>query len=182
MEFQKILNANNHTFREVWKIYDESFPLDERRDSEQQSELLRDSNYSFFSIIQNRLPIGLLGVWQFSEFDFIEHFAISKSLRNNNLGSEAIKEYSKRITKTLILETERPDTNQMTERRIQFWQRNGFKLNSYDYIQPPYSSKKSPLPMYLMSNPTQLSEGEFESVRANIHKVVYNLKSPLLLA
>ena len=123
--------------------------------------------------------IGLLGIWQFKKFNFIEHFAVREDLRGQGLGSQMIQDYAKSDAKPIVLETERPKTK-IAKRRIGFWQRNGFILNEYDYIQPPYSPEKYPVPMFLMSKPHPLTPEEFESYRTSIHTAVYERKSPLV--
>ncbi len=85
----------------------------------------------------------------------------------------------KTIDCIVVLETERPEGSSIAERRIGFWQRTGFALNNYNYIQPPYGSSKSSVPLFLMTYPKKLSVEEFEKVRKNIHIIIYGLKKPL---
>lgn len=170
----------NKLTEESWKIYEESFPEDERRNLAQQKNLLNRTDYKFISIKDNDKILGLLGIWEFKNFSFIEHFAIDKNLRNKGLGSKIIKEYFNSANKLVILETELPNANDMAPRRIEFWKRTGFNLNLYDYIQPPYSKGKSPVPLYLMSYPREISEKEFKNIRKDMHAKVYGLKNPLI--
>ena len=119
MEFERILEDNNE-FRAIWKIYEEAFPADERRNLDNQIKVLRNENYNMYSIKDNRKIIGLFCVWNFKDFLFGEHFAIKKELRNRDLGKRALPEFlSKKSYKIFIGEVERPETD-ITKRRIKF--------------------------------------------------------------
>ena len=61
-----------------------------------------------------------------------------------------------------------------------FFEKLGFKLNRYDYTQPPYGRGKKPVKMYIMSHPAALTEKEFSFVRDKLHKKVYGLEKALV--
>lgn len=178
MEFRKISSARNSLFESVWSIYEESFPLDERRTKQAQEKIFKEKKYQFYAIREGSECMGLLAAWNLKEYTFVEHFAIRKDVRSRGLGSQAMHAYCIQEPK-LVLETERP-TSEIAQRRIEFWKRAGFKLNTYNYVQPPYGSGKNPVPMYLMTAPSALTDNEFYLLRNEIHKTVYGLKSPLL--
>lgn len=173
MKFKIIKDTKNKEFEELWKIYEYSFPADERRNLEQQSELLKNKKYRFQAIYDNSDLIGFIAIWNFSQFNFIEHFAVKEELRNKGLGRKLIEEYKKRSDKFLVLETERPEAGDMAKRRISFWGRNKFILNIYDYIQPSYGLGKSPVPLFLMTYPKHIDIKLFRIFRDLIHKKVY---------
>lgn len=78
----------------------------------------------------------------------------------------------------IVVEVERPNTD-ITQRRIEFYKKVGFKLNKYDYIQPPYGVGKNPVPMFLMTFPNKIKESEFILIRKKLHSDVYGLKEPI---
>ncbi|HLF54158.1 MAG TPA: GNAT family N-acetyltransferase [Candidatus Nanoarchaeia archaeon] len=177
MRLEQILDTESSEFKSVWEIYESSFPSDERRDINQQTELLKNPLYKFFAAYDNGSIVGIIGTWQIDDFVFIEHFAIKEGLRGAGLGTALLNAFIP--TKKIVLETERPVTD-TAKRRIAFYERLGFRLNTYDYTQPAYSSDKKPVPMFLMSYPESLSVSEFTEIRRSLHTQVYCLEKPLI--
>ena len=73
----------------------------------------------------------------------------------------------------LVLEVEMPD-NELAQRRIGFYQRQGFQLwDECPYEQPPYHPEDESLPMYLMVH-GPLTPEAFPAVCTLIHREVYH--------
>ena len=178
MKLERIVSSESEQFNEVWQIYEMSFPADERRNLQQQTELLKHNQYQFFAAYDGDKIVGLLATWKFDDFLFMEHFAVREELRNSGTGTKIMKEFLGNVT-LAVGEVERPET-EMARRRIGFWERQGFKLNRYDYTQPWYSKEKQLVPMFIISYPREISEDEFSSIREKVHKTVYGLETPLM--
>ena len=76
------------------------------------------------------------------------------------------------------LEVEMPD-NEMAQRRIGFYQRQGFALWNYPYLQPPYRQGDDFLPMYLMVYGNLQCEKDVEQVKDCIYREVYGIEQPV---
>ena len=63
---------------------------------------------------------------------------------------------------------------EMAQRRIGFYQRNGFTLWENEYYQPPYKAGDSFLPMRLMVHGALDSQKDYEKVKQRIYRDVYN--------
>ena len=74
----------------------------------------------------------------------------------------------------ICLEVEFPD-NEISRRRIGFYERNGFVLNNYPYIQPPISEGRNPVPLKIMTTDKGITEEQFNKIRALLYKYVYNV-------
>lgn len=67
-------------------LYIESFPYNERRDTNYLLKLAESSDAMHFtSINDDDILCGLLIYWNFKDFYYIEHFAIFPEMRNKNL-------------------------------------------------------------------------------------------------
>lgn len=162
-------------FREAWSIYTSSFPADERRNFCKQLEVLRDKQYSFRPLRDAEGSVtALLARWDFGSFIFIEHLAVDSKHRGKGLGSEIMKQFLAGKGQ-VILECEPPELSREAEARIKFYERLGFKVNNFDYIQPPYSAGKKPLPMRILSYPEKLSPAEYEKIRDTLYDKVYRV-------
>lgn len=156
-------------------LYLDSFPPDERRDWKELMELTNCPNFTFYCIINENVPVGLVTLWEWSEFTFIEHFAIDKTFRGRGIGTEVIDQLKKKTSAKIILETEIPAT-QSAIRRVAFYTRLGFQACGEEYYQPPYSIDKKAVKMLLMSYPGNIIKKEFMAIRSILYKEVYQIK------
>jgi GNAT superfamily N-acetyltransferase len=106
-----------------------------------------------------------------------ERLAIKKELRGKGYGSKAIERLISKYPK-IVLEVEKPDTCN-ARRRISFYERLGFILNLYPYLQPPYNPRMHPVPLFLMSFPHKLNKGEFRQTKDILYERVYHQTHPL---
>lgn len=177
---------NETDFPEIYRIMQASFPDDEYRPYEEQLALFKEPEYRIYyrpaagpedvrkhsaenSAIQ---AAGFLAVWEFEPFIYIEHFAVDPALRNSGTGSAMLQELVKQYQKPICLEVELPE-DELTRRRIGFYERNGFACNEYPYIQPPISKGKSPVPLRIMTYGSVITQETFEEMKEVLYRRVY---------
>ncbi|MCM1066740.1 MAG: GNAT family N-acetyltransferase [Muribaculaceae bacterium] len=114
---------------------------------------------------------GLVTTWHFDHFNYIEHFATMPALRGAGVGSYTLQSLIQGFDTPWVLEVERPAAdNPMAARRIAFYERNGFHLLDYDYIQPPYAPGLPEVPLLLMSTDPHIDPHHVAQV---LHREVY---------
>lgn len=170
---KSISDLSDPVLNQVEKTYNDSFPECERR----AFSLIRDMvmNNSFFhiyAVYKNDIYVGFITTWAFESFIYVEHFAIDESARNGGIGGKVLAQYLSEIGAPVVLEVELP-TEEMSKRRIGFYERLGFKLDDHVYFQPPYRKGESFIEMRLMSYGDIDMDKSFELVQDNIHKYVY---------
>ena len=158
---------NETDFPEIYRIMQASFPDDEYRPYEEQIALFQELEYRIYY-----MPAGFLAVWEFESFIYIEHFAVDPALRNSGTGSAMLQELVKQYQKPICLEVELPE-DELTRRRIGFYERNGFVFNEYPYIQPPISKGKSPVPLRIMTYGSAITRETFEEMKEVLYRRVY---------
>ena len=77
--------------------------------------------------------------------------------------------------KPVILEVELP-TGELEARRIAFYERNGFVMNPFEYMQPAMGEDRHAIPLRIMSYPKRLFADEFETMRDVLYCHVYRQK------
>lgn len=152
--------------------YESSFPADERRSFDELLKLLPCPDMHLCALINDHQLVGFILYWQWEDIVFIEHFAIDSELRGKQFGQQALTITLRIECRYCILEVERPEDD-ISRRRIGFYERQGFILNPFDYVQPPYQPGKSAVPMRLMSIPTIATEAEFMCLSELIKERVY---------
>lgn len=171
--FREITASHPHYCRHFWRLYTHSFPPEERRTMSQQLQLDYQHHYHLLQIFSQDIPIGFITYWDFPFCIFFEHFAIAPEARGGGIGTavlEALKIHF--VRRTFLLEVE-PPTEELQQRRIKFYQKSGFYLLPYPYVQPPYQKEYPPQPMCLMSYPYPLSKEEMDNFVKNCHPLVY---------
>ena len=99
--------------------------------------------------LNTKQALGLLTTWHFDEFTYIEHFAIDPTLRSQGYGSMVMRIFIRQQEKPIILEAE-PPTDDITRRRIRFYERLGLTLCDLPYLQPAYTEDSQPVELRLM--------------------------------
>ena len=170
----KIKAINLDRFDEVYGIMEKSFPPDEMRPYSEQRELLQNEKYKVFAATDDESDkmTAFVATWQFEDILFVEHLATDPSLRGQGIGAKMLEYLTLCESRTICLEAEPPESD-ITRRRIGFYNRNGFYLNEYPYIQPPISNGRNPVPLMIMTYGKSISEDEFELIKELLYKEVY---------
>ncbi|GAA0181316.1 GNAT family N-acetyltransferase [Clostridium sediminicola] len=159
-------------YNEIWEIYIESFPENQRRNLENQKKVLKNPLYKFEQICFEGKLVGFIGIWDLPNFVFLEHFAVKREFRGQGYGTNILKKIIQKCSKKIILEVEKPDTIK-AKKRIDFYEKFGFNLNEYDYYQPAYNENTKPEELYIMSYPSKIDKEEFTKVRKDLYLTVY---------
>ena len=171
MKLIRLTNTTDNYFQKAWKLYEEAFPIEERRVLEHQSYVLKNNNYHFDIIIDNNQFIGFLLWWDFGIYKYIEHFTTVAEQRNKGLGKTILNEFIARNDEPIILEVELPKSH-INKRRITFYERLGFKLNLQYYEMPPLRDSQTPLHLLLMSYPNKMSEKDVDVFIKKFHTTI----------
>lgn len=163
-------------------LYCESFPHAERRgwktNADAKQWICSHKNCHVYLIRFESRFVGFLNCWNLytphREILYIEHFAISPGQRGNGLGADVLKEIISTSKIGIILEVE-PPVDEMTRRRIAFYERNGLKLHTnLPYQQPPYSTDRQPVVLKIMSSPEIPAQEIASHIIPELYRTVYN--------
>ncbi|MCP3775051.1 GNAT family N-acetyltransferase [Paenibacillus sp. MZ04-78.2] len=166
---------NDREFDKIYAIMEASFPENERRTYAGQKELLADPHYRLMTETDdNNQMIAFLAAWEFPLFRFVEHIAVDPATRGSGVGGKLMTAYIQESLKPILLEVELPDTD-LAQRRIGFYERLGFQLNPFEYVQPPLRTGQSELPLKMMSYPQMLTEEEFGLFKGILYTNVYKV-------
>lgn len=171
LTFKRLTDTDCDEYIFAEKLLVEAFPADEYREiSEQRANVRNLNNFHMNIIYSGTTLLGIISYWKFNTFTYIEHFAILPEFRNCGYGALAIKKIAEK-EKAIVLEVEKPD-DEITRRRIAFYQRCGFTLCRKKYIQPAYRNDSKEIPMHLMSRGVPVDEN-FENIKNKIYHSVY---------
>lgn len=158
-------------FKMIYEEMENNFVLEERRDYKEAYEVLNNELYTLYHIIENENKVGFISLWKLKGFVFIEHFVVYEKYRNNGYGKTALELLKEKYDK-MVLEAEHP-LNEMCIRRLNFYQRMGFNINTQYYYQPSYREGGEGTELHILSYPTKLDN--FEYVVYQLYSKVYNI-------
>ncbi len=160
-------------FPKIYEIMEQSFPKEEYRPYEGQLALMERECYRIYGEETSTGALrGFMAVWELGEYCFLEHFAVSFVERNGGLGTAMLRELGELYSVPICLEVE-PPKDELTCRRVGFYQRNGFYLNPFPYEQPSLGPGRSPVPLQLMTTGKPLSREAFHCLMETLYTHVY---------
>ncbi|MDE5636736.1 MAG: GNAT family N-acetyltransferase [Alistipes sp.] len=176
MEFRRVVSTSTPDYAFVERLMEVAFPAEERRERAAQ-RLLTDSErrFSCHVVCDGGEPVGFVTWWNFDDFRYVEHFAMSPGVRNRGYGARVMERIlDMRPAKPTVLEVELPE-NDMARRRVGFYERQGFELWPDEYSQPPYSAAGCWVPMRMMAYGNLTRERDFARVRDSLYRTVYGV-------
>ena len=170
--------ADKNDFDNVFSIMRESFPKDEYRTRDEQLALFARDEYRVYSDVSSADGTlrGFAAVWMLGDVCFLEHLAVDARFRNQGIGAAIIGELLELFDRRVCLEVEPPDTD-IAVRRIGFYERCGFTLNRYPYLQPAMSAGQNAVPLLVMTSWGALEPTEFSALRDLLYDRVYGVSN-----
>ena len=136
------------------QLYEEAFPLEERRNVTELAQLIREEErMSFDAIYHDGVLAGLFVHWDFGDFHYLEHLAVYQEMRNHKIGKQVLDLSAKLLSGLRILEVE-PAESEMPIRRIHYYERNGYAIYDKKYHQPSYHKDGKGIDLWIMCNET----------------------------
>lgn len=168
------IHTSHTDYSFVEQLMLESFPLAERRTEEAQRRVTDEEEcFRCLLITDGPLRVGLITLWSFPGFTYVEHLATSPKVRNKGYGKQIMEYLASYVPGLILLEVELPE-DEMSRRRIGFYERCGFTLHPYEYLQPPYHAEGKPFPLRIMTKGTEdFSYEDFLKCREYLYKYVY---------
>ncbi|GAB1534598.1 hypothetical protein ADMFC3_02290 [Geovibrio sp. ADMFC3] len=167
---KKILSlCIKENFPAAYELMKNSFHPAEIRSYEKALEILDNPEYSLYTAGEGKFD-GILGVWNFEEFIFMEHLAVQPHTRGTGLGTSMMKEFLASCTKPAILEVEDEDSD-IAKRRIGLYERLGFFLTDFGYIQPVMQKGETArIPLKIMSYKVKIDNGTLNQYKKVLAK------------
>lgn len=168
----RMLNADSPHYPSFQKAYAASFPENERRSPSSQRAALRDARYRLDAWLDEDRFIGFMGWWDFDEFRYIEHVAVAPEARSGGYGGLILTQWRDASEKPVLLEIEEV-VDDLTRRRLGFYQRLGFKEVPGVHIQPAYQGDGPAPAMQVLSWPVPITESQRREFVALLHAEVW---------
>ncbi len=170
---KNISTVKDPLFPFCWELYLAAFPENERRDLDYHTETMSTSEFHCDVVLDSDKPIGILFWWDLSDFTFVEHLATTPAVRGKGYGNQILNELISRSKKPILLEVEHPE-DELSRRRIGFYERMGFILNDHPYRHPSYQQTEDEfVDLMVMTYPNPISKSELQHFTTNEFSVIH---------
>ena len=174
------IDTSHKGYAFVEELMNDAFPIEERRDNDKQRAKTDHNPLFTVHLITDEkedgsvVNVGFITSWNLGKFHFLEHFATGPEVRNMGYGKQVLSMVIEQMSGLIILEVEEPE-DELSRRRIGFYERNGFKICPNEYMQPPYRPNNDSLPLKLMYRGQESLDADFEYVRDTLYREVYEI-------
>ena len=149
----RLTDPGHPDFARAWRLYKESFPVDERRRLNSHRRIMLRSIYHFDVVMDHNVFIGILLWWDFESVRYIEHLAVVPTLRGMQHGERILRRFLSESDMPVWLEVEPPD-------------------NELDYTQPAYEKSRQPVPLLVMTYPEAITEPDIRFFCRQYHPLL----------
>lgn len=170
MELERLKTTLHPLYEEAMALYAASFPLHEQRTADDQRRALEHLDYHFVLALEQSQMVGLVLYWEQPQYLYIEHLCTVPAVRGQGLGAEILRQLTP-LEKTLILEIDPPE-DEISIRRLGFYQRAGFQTNPFPYRHPAYRRDCKPHRLVVLSHPAPLTADDFSAFQRYLNAVV----------
>lgn len=167
----RIDNTKNPHYESFKELYAKSFPIFEQRTEQQQKYAFTKENYHLMAYFDASLFIGFIAYWDFKTYVYIEHFAVTASIRGKGYGSSILNSFKNYVRKMVLLEID-PIQDEISEARLRFYKRNGFHENIYNHIHPAYRENYKSHQLIVMTTQRPLSVKEYLVFKTDLCDIV----------
>lgn len=166
MELIDIIPSESKLWEQTWRLYNESFPECERRRISSHHRAVDDPRFYTKVALENGNLLGLLFFWRIDDQRiYIEHIAVNPSMRGRNIGSTLLSTFLKQNSDAVVILEIDPPLDEISVRRLGFYQRLGFNNSGIIYKHPSYQKKGQEHDLLILSYPGTITESEFEEFR-----------------
>lgn len=156
-------------------LYRISFPIFEQRTEQQQVLAFSSPAYHLNIYLDGEVFVGFIAFWEFDRYLYIEHFAVHPDLRGKGYGSIALKALQDSTTKRLLLEID-PVTDNISAKRLHFYELNGFSSNPYPHVHPPYREGFHGHNLVVLTTGGGISPEEYNQFDTDLREIVMRFK------
>lgn len=162
-------------FDSIYRIMEDSFPSSEMRTYDGQKSLLNNDFYHINVQTDDKDAVmGFLAYWDLSNCVFIEHLAVDENSRGKGIGGKLVDQIFKESKKAIFFEVE-PPVDEISRRRVKFYEKKGAHLNGFYYEQPALRENEKAQHLMIMSYPNPIDGDSFNKYKEEIYKHVYNV-------
>ncbi len=162
-----------HDIKETYIFLQKTFDPSELREYGWMKDIYEQKKFKIYGYLEDEQLLGVITLWEFDDYNYIEHFAVDERRRGQGIGSQMIENMKLLSDKPLVLEVEEI-VDDITQNRVHFYEKHEFFLSSYHFIQPPLRDNVKDVPLIYMSYPILLDNDIYHKIFIELKNKVYS--------
>ncbi len=175
MNLINLKEATKELQEKAWELYESSFPEYERWTKEAFMRASDDERFKTKLLVDETGGlISIIYYWTYGKFLYVEFLAVNPAMRGRNIGSGIITALVEENPGRRILLEIDPPVDEISIRRLRFYERLGFVANGYEHIHPSYVSGDGAHPhlLVVLTNMGTITSDEFMEFRTFLLSVL----------
>lgn len=175
MKMIKLSEADPQLLAQTWRLYEESFPVYEIRSRQAQMLAAHDESSQSMILTDEREELmAILFYWLTGDMVYVEFLAVNPALRGQNIGTTVLEQLSSIYPDKLVMLEIDPPVDEVSIRRLHFYQRLGFMETPYEYTHPSYRTGEEAHPhqLTILSQGRRITDAEFAQFNDFLNHVV----------
>lgn len=174
MKKHRITSPEDALYASFKTLYESAFPVYEKRTESHQRDGLKDDRFHLDCYLDDNQLIGFFGYWQFAQYCYIEHYAINGHIRGKGYGTQLLQQFLDKTDNPVILEID-PLTDEISRKRLRFYQQLGFVENPYHHAHPAYKPQFQPHELIVLSSHSIISPELYQQFVQDLDEVVMKM-------
>ena len=187
MEIVKVEIDHLETLNAIFKIYESSFPANERQTIETLKIRLKTNKEVLFAAKHNEEVVGIGFLFDLvgSDFLLLDYLAVSQNNRGKLIGQKLfaqLKDYAQNQKKHLLMEVDDPkfgEDKDLRNKRVAFYKKNGaLVLKDVKYILPALDGTESTKQILMLvpyQSKSQFSGEEIKDLVKLLYSELYGI-------
>ena len=165
---QRITSSSAPLFAAVYELYAAAFPVYQRRGPVDMDLAFAQPAYRLDAWLADNEFAALMSWWDFADMRYVEHLAVSPAKRSLGLGRKLLHAWLPLADTPVVLEID-PVRDEITRRRLAFYQRAGFVPNSHiRHTVPSLQERAVMTPGELLSWPNEFSLADYARLQEHL--------------
>ncbi len=169
---QRILSREDPLFAAKQKLYLESFPAYQRRSVFDQELVFRQPTYRLDAWLADGEFAAFMSWWEFPDMRYVEHLAVAAEKRSSGIGSALLQIWLPSLPTPAALEID-PVVDELTARRLAFYERLGFVKNSITHNVPSFINPEETTPGELLTWPRPFSDDDYARLQKHLKSTAF---------
>ena len=173
LSVQPIHGPNDPLFASFRELYEASFPEYQRRRAADQAAAFEQPAYRLDAWLADDEFAAFMSWWDFPDIRYVEHLAVSPDKRSTGIGRKLLQAWLPTAVTPVALEID-PVVDELTGRRLAFYQRVGFAENpAIKHTVPSLIECAVMTPGELLTWPRAISQAEYQRFQAQLQDTAF---------
>ena len=172
LSVHRVASMADPMFAAFHELYYAAFPDYQRREHADKAATFRQPAYCLDAWSADGEFAAFMSWWNFPDMRYVEHLAVDQAKRSLGIGQKMLEAWLPMAETPAVLEID-PVVDELTSRRLAFYQRVGFVENNIKHTVPSLIERSVATPGELLTWPRPFSPEEYDRLQEHLDKTAF---------